>query len=217
MAHRPAGTHDEQDEDLGRMIPLSFMNYFLGSTGASAALIGLLFVAVSVAPDHVFGRDAPTEQRARAVSAFFALLDVFFVSLTALIPGTNLGYPALAMAVGCLITTLSLARHFWTDRQAGAVWQHHGLLVGALVIYGWQIWYAVRLLHAPGGKGAVFGISYLLLGAYSLGVARAWQLLGAPHEGLLTLLGLRREPAGPAPTTEEPDDDGPADEHPAHR
>jgi hypothetical protein len=49
-------------------------------------LIGLLFVAVWLRPETVFGDGAPPAGRAQADSAFTCLADSFFVSLVALVP-----------------------------------------------------------------------------------------------------------------------------------
>ncbi len=181
------------------MVPDRLTNYLLAGAGASATLIGLLFVAVSVAPERVFGQDAPAAQRALAGSAFLALVDAFIVSLVGLIPDTNMGYPALGVSVGGLINTLNLGRGLWEERHGGAGRQQFTLLVGGLVIYCWEIWFAVQLIRQPHDTGYVYGLAYLLVGAYLLGVGRAWELLGAREEGLLSLLGLHRGRRGDAP------------------
>jgi len=49
------------------------------------------------------------------------------------------------------------------------------------------------LIGQPQDAGYVKGLAYLLLGAYGLGVSRAWELLGAQNEGLFILLGFRRK------------------------
>ena len=175
------------------MVPASYATYFLGSTGASAALIGLLFVAIAVAPERIFGRQGTVERRARATSAFTALLDAFFVSLVALIPKTNLGYTAFVMGVIGLLNTLSVSRHFWEERVPWHSARPVILLAGSLVVYVWELWFAVSLLGQPRGANAIEGLAYLLLGAYALGVARAWELLGAEPEGLFTFFSLRHE------------------------
>jgi hypothetical protein len=176
------------------MVPEAFVNYFLGSSGASAALIGLLFVAISIAPERVFGEQAHAEQRAIAVSAFLALLDAFFVSLVALIPTARLG------------------RHLWDERREGRAPGIHRptLLLGSFVIYGMEIGIAVALIGAPHHAGYVYGLAYLLLGDYGLGIGRAWELLGARNEGLFTL--LRHVRGADAPDT-SPEDRG-ASSHP---
>ena len=69
------------------------------SAGAAAALIGLLFVAISIAPEHTILEDAPIERQGVASSTFTALVNAFFISVAALIPGANLGYTTLIMSL----------------------------------------------------------------------------------------------------------------------
>lgn len=61
------------------MVPEAFHDYFVASTGAAAALVGLLFVAVSIAPERTVTSGAPVERRAVALSAYTALLNAFFL------------------------------------------------------------------------------------------------------------------------------------------
>ncbi len=51
------------------MVPEAFHDYFVASTGAGAALVGLLFVAVSIAPERTVMSGAPVERQAVATSA----------------------------------------------------------------------------------------------------------------------------------------------------
>src|SRR5216684_6625106 len=81
------------------MVPEAFHDYFVASTGAGAALVGLLFVAVSIAPERTVMSGAPVERQAVATSAYTALLNAFFLSLVALLPQTNLGSAALPLSV----------------------------------------------------------------------------------------------------------------------
>jgi len=172
------------------VVPAVFAIFFLGSVGASAALIGLLFVSIAVAPERIFGSSATARRRTAAGSAFTALLDAFFVSLAALIPTSNLGYTALVMAIIGLVNTLALGRHTWEDRRAGRGLLAYALLPGSLIVYTLQIWYAAQLLRDARDTDALYGLVYLLLPAYSLGLARAWELLGGGNDGLRSLLGL---------------------------
>ena len=69
------------------MVPETFNNFFLASAGIGATLVGLIFVAVSIAPEHNVQANAPIERQAMAASSFTALLNAFFISFGALIPG----------------------------------------------------------------------------------------------------------------------------------
>ena len=89
-----------------------YESFFITSAGASAAILGLLVVAVSV----VNADDAnPTTRELRTVlagSAFVALVDIFLVSIVALTGGSVvLGLSSLAMgAVGLLATRQLIPR-----------------------------------------------------------------------------------------------------------
>jgi len=73
------------------VVPEGAKEFFVVSTGASATLIGLLFVAIAVEPTSIVGEESPVETRSRASSAFIALLNVFFISLAGTVPPTNVG------------------------------------------------------------------------------------------------------------------------------
>jgi len=188
------------------VVPVEFVNFFLGSVQASAALIGLLFVSVSISPTRIFGPSATARRRTAAGSAFAALLDAFFVSLAALIPRSNIAYTALVMAIIGLISVLSMGRHLWNDRRTGGSAQASTVLLGSLLLYGLQIWYAVPLLRDARDTDALFGLVYLLVPTYALGVARAWELLGGENTGLRSLLGLGAVRADPPPDDDDPDE-----------
>ena len=86
-----------------------YQNFFIASAGASAAILGLLVVAVSV----VNADDAnPTTRELRIVlagSAYVALVDIFFVSIVALTGGSVVfGLSSLAMATVGLMATRQL-------------------------------------------------------------------------------------------------------------
>src|SRR6266699_1229531 len=91
-------------EGVHRVVPPEFANFFIASAGA--ALVGLLFVAVSIAPEQMVTRRAPMERPAVAGSAFTALMNAFFISLVALIPHFNVGFVIVPFISLCLVTTL---------------------------------------------------------------------------------------------------------------
>jgi hypothetical protein len=86
-----------------------YEDFFIASAGASAAILGLLVVAVSV----VNADDAnPTTRELRIVlagSAYVALVDIFFVSIVALTGGSvAFGLASLATATVGLLATRRL-------------------------------------------------------------------------------------------------------------
>src|SRR6476646_9964243 len=98
------------------MIPASFDNFLLAVASAGAALIGLLFVAISVRPERLFGARAVREHAAVATSTFTALINGFFISAAALLPAENVGGVALAFALVGLLTTTRLGWQLVTYR-----------------------------------------------------------------------------------------------------
>ncbi len=175
------------------MVPANFTNFFVASAGAGAALVGLLFVAVSIAPEQIVSATAPVERRALATSAFTALLNGFFISLGALIPG-NMGWLTLVVSIAGVLNSLSLGWNLLKERQNWAsVARRLFLMVGSLVLYGFEVYYAVLIMQAPTETGGIYLLAWLLLGIYGLGLLRAWQLLGARRYGILSWLSPLHE------------------------
>ena len=157
------------------MVPDDFTGYFAAAATAAGALIGLLFVAASLRPETVLGRDAPPAARAIAGSAFTALVNSFFVSLIALIPNTRLGYTATIMALISLWSTLRL--HGQVPRRDAHVLQ----LSLALVANLGQLGVGVASIFSPGTSGYVVAVAYQLVASCVVGPRRDWSLLQGRH------------------------------------
>jgi hypothetical protein len=82
-----------------RVVPGEYDAYLTATATAAAALIGLLFVAVSVRDDTIFGPKAMPGGEALAIATFVGLANSFVVSLLGLIPKVNIGETAIVMAV----------------------------------------------------------------------------------------------------------------------
>lgn len=184
------------------MVPAPYQNFLVGSTQASAALIGLLFVSVSIAPERVFGGKAEAERKALALSSFTALANAFFVSFGSLIPNIPLGLLVLVPGVLAASQTLSLLVLLPPWRREGSLLRGLGLFGFSAVIYAAEIDLALALLRHPSDAAALTGLLELLLGVFAIGLARAWELLGAPAGGrgligvALTWLRRRRDGSG---------------------
>jgi hypothetical protein len=172
------------------MIPTQLSGFFAASTGSAAALIGLLFVAVAINPQRVFG--ATAAPHAIATSTFLALADAFFVSCGALISTAPLAWIALGMGVLAVVGTLGLAYTLlYQELNPRLVLQRAFLVIASLVTYGVQCWIAVRLLLEPSQSSTVYWLANLLLVVYGIGILRAYGLLGAHFTGLRAWLGPR--------------------------
>ena len=163
------------------MIPAEFHDFLVASTQASAALIGLLFVSVSIAPERVFGSKAEALRQARALSAFTSLANVFFISFVSLIPGINVGVAVTVIALIGVLQTLGLLALVPQWRSEGVIIRSLILFAGTIAVYGGELWLGILLWRVPAATGALSGIAQLLLAAYAIGLVRAWELLGAPR------------------------------------
>ena len=168
------------------MVPPEFANFFIASASAGGALVGLLFVAVSIAPERIVAAQAPVERQAVAGSAFTALMNAFFISLFALIPNFNIGFIIIPFSLVCLLTSLIQA---WRLLRRINNWQsllrRAFLVLLNVVLYGLELWNGYQLFTDPSQPGNVYGLISCLLGAFALGLFRAWELLGARRYGLL--------------------------------
>jgi hypothetical protein len=184
------------------MSDASFETFFLASTGAGGAFIGLLFVALSIAPNATFGRGdasgAPRQQLAEAT--LVTLANGFVVSSFALIPGINVGWVAFAGGIWGVGAAAYIAWRFFQFHQHGTLhesWQHLirvvTLSLVATLIYAVEATLGLALLFDETETGALRGLALTVTALYALAILRAWILLGDPEEGLSGLLNPLRD------------------------
>jgi hypothetical protein len=175
------------------MVPEAFNNFFLASAGIGATLVGLIFVAVSIAPENIVQANAPIERRAMAASSFTALLNAFFISFGALIPG-NIGIFTLIMSALGLFTSSLLAWNLLKERER---WQNVVrrlfLILVSFIVYGFESYSAFLIFKEPNDVGNFYVLAGLLVAVYGIGLTRAWELLGARRFGLGGWLSPLRE------------------------
>jgi hypothetical protein len=172
------------------MLPSDYTAFFAASAGAGAALVGLLFVAISVEPHRTVRGNAPLERQAAAGNAFTALITAFFISLGALIPG-GLGDATLVMSLLAIVSTLNLGRRLLKEWSGWQSLLRRGFLVAlSLAVYGYEFYLSARFVASPQEVGYVAAMASVLLGIYGLGLVRAWELLGARRYGLGGWLSL---------------------------
>lgn len=182
------------------MIPAQFDNFLVTSTTVSAALLGLLFVSISISPERVFGSKAEATRQARALSAFTALTNIFFISFASLIPGIPIGPVTTVIAIPAIVQTIGLLLLVPHWRAEGAARRGLLLFLVSAIIYGYEVALGIQLWRMPTNSGALTGLLEVILGAYGVGLGRAWELLGAPRVGWLALItaAVRRVRGRPA-------------------
>ncbi len=157
------------------MVPTSYASYFTATAGAAGVIIGLLFVAVSLRADTVFGPDAPPRGRVLAMSSFSALANAFFLSILAIVPQVNVGYPAIVLAVVSLWNTARLHRELLGNDP-----QYVTLLV-SLAAYFSELGLGIALLVRPHSTSLVNLLRYVVVAEFVAALSRAWHLVQGAH------------------------------------
>jgi hypothetical protein len=177
------------------MVPGAYDAYFAALATAAAALIGLLFVAVSVRDDTIFGPHAMPGGEALAITAFTGLVNSFVVSLLGLIPKVNIGEPAVIMAVISIVAIVRLQRRLHTGRNLI-------VLAITLLVYAAQLGFGVLLLVDPHDSEQLINLSIIVSVTLIVSLQRAWSLLKGKHiasAGGTTAIGDHNPPHGPGP------------------
>jgi hypothetical protein len=169
------------------VIPEEFREFFVASAGATGALVGLLFVAVSVLPELTKPASSRVEFRSRSSAALLVFTNALVVSLAALVPGVSLGWWAIACGVVVLAFAAATARSALSAVGRAGGWLL--LLVGLVIIGGMEIWTGTRLLDAMDPE-ALKWLCYVVIFDLTFGIARAWQLLGLRDSGLTASLRI---------------------------
>ena len=168
------------------MVPVNIHDFFLATAGVAGALIGLLFVAISVSAERL-AREAAGVQllRIRASAALTAFTNSLAVSLFALIPGEKIGWTAVIVGafgvlfvVASLLSLVRLHEVGWTTVRDGL------FMTGLLAVFVLQVVEGADVVAHPGDAGSVDTIAILVTVCFFVGVARSWELIGGPSIGI---------------------------------
>ena len=177
----------------------------------AGALIGLLFVAISVSAERLARHEASAQlHRIRAAAALTAFLNALAISLFSLIPGEKIAWTAVSVAIvgltfvaASILSLLRLRAVHWGTVRDGV------FLVGLVAIFIIQLVTGLAINRQPGNAGAVDTIAVLVVACFLVGISRAWELIGGPSLDLpreVTALVRDRNhrPAAPADDGQPP-------------
>ena len=159
-----------------QVVPADFQPFFTASVAASAALIGLLFVSISIAGHPCRSAEIAAIARGRSIP----VIEDAAHSLTAHIGEAPVGTHA---DITCFLL-LPMWRADHTLRRGLF------LFLISFGIYGFEISIGIQLWLGSSSTGAMTALLELLLGAYAIGLGRAWELLGARRLGWTGWIGL---------------------------
>jgi len=167
-----------------QVVPESIREFFTASASVAGALIGLLFVAISVASGRLDEANGQLH-RIRAAAALTAFTNTLTVSLFALVPGEKIGGAAAAVAVVGLTFVVASILSLIRLRQVRWRTAHDALfLVGLVVVFVYQLIEGLEVLAHPGDSGDVNTIAILVVVCFLLGISRAWELINGPSIGI---------------------------------
>jgi len=175
------------------MIPAAYTSFFTAAVGSAGALIGLLFIAISISPERTVGKSAAPEREAVAGNAFAALTNVFFISLVALIPISVIGDALLLLGSLSCIATVRLVMNFFVGRwrskegfDLAQIIRRLALAAASLTIYGFELWLGLESVTGAIHGDTIFNAtSILIVGGFSLALVRMWSLLGERKDSML--------------------------------
>ena len=167
------------------MTPSSLHEFFAASAGVAGALIGLLFVAVSVVHERLTAEEASQSHRVRADAALTSFGNALSVSLISLIPGHTLGWTALIVGVlGVVFVTASLLLLLRVRSSQPGAARDSVFLIGMVAIFCLQLVEGVRLISHPHNSSPADLIAGLVVASFFVGIGRSWELIGGPTIGL---------------------------------
>jgi len=168
------------------MVPEGIRDFFAASAGVAGALIGLLFVAISVSAERLAREEARAQVlRIRATAALTAFTNALAVSLFSLIPGEKIGVTSVVVAaIGLLFVTAALLSLVRLGQLRGATIRDALFLTGLVVLFVIQLAEGVGVIANPGNYGDVDTIAILVVCCFFIGIARAWELIGGPSIGI---------------------------------
>lgn len=160
-----------------------YESFFTASAGASAAILGLLVVALSVVNADDASATTRELRTVLAGSAFVVLVDIFFVSIVALTGGPVVfALASLTMAAVGLLATARLvprAKRAGNFSASSRSRELNFVFASASVVgYSAQLGLAVALLANTHSTALQRALVLVIVAFYASALGRAWEVTG---------------------------------------
>jgi len=169
----------------------SYPEFFESVAASSAALTGLLFVALTVTQRN--NRETAPEviKQIRAGAALVAFVNPLVISLYALSPGTGIRWPAaIAGGSGLLFTAAATRSILASPTTTGHRLGQLGLLNLLVLIFGAELVCGIVLIVNSHRPTPVNIIADALVASLLVGIARAWEFVGSWDTGIVASIAV---------------------------
>ncbi len=161
------------------MVPADFATFFSVMAGVGATLFGLIFLVITIKPEVTSAESTSVMRQVQVASSYSALLNPLIISLVALVPYATIGTTTLIMSVIGLTNTFIMGVNLLQDSRSWAKKLKSVFFIASCtILFGFEIFYAIRLILAPGDLSILTALTTLLVVIYVYGIARAWDLVG---------------------------------------
>ena len=180
------------------MVPASYHDFFSACATVAGALIGLLFVAISISPGKLSGPSADNDHQLKAAMAFSALVNTLVIALVTLLPGASLSLTVIILAAAGLSSTAGLVILLLRDTRLRVRLDQLILPAVLLVLYSLELANGIGLAGPARNPGLLGSLGGLCIGFFGFAIARAWALVGARDSSLVaTVVRMAHRPGEP--------------------
>ncbi|MBV9817808.1 MAG: hypothetical protein JOZ07_05595 [Solirubrobacterales bacterium] len=157
-------------------------SFYSTAAEVAGALIGLLFVAVSVAQAQIHEEASSASHRISAAAALSLFTNSLFLSLLGLIERGHIAIPAAAGGIAGILFVLALLLSLvggTGDRTRDV------LILGLLAAtFTAELIVGLRSTAAPAAPATQQAIAILIVVCFLSGITRSWELIGGQPIGL---------------------------------